>query len=138
MLFLFLCLIIICLEFSPPIVAATTNVKEWSTKTAVEKGDVFQIRVKIGTEPVSNLLVVSISPAGFVVEPILQPGLEKVSTTVSDGERIPAIRIKSLAPGSEIWFLSRYFHQTFWATKQYMKAMNNTSLTQPKKRNISI
>ena len=100
---IFLCLFLICFELLPITIFAAPNVKVWSTKTTVEKGDVFQIRVKIGTtEAISDVLVVPIPPAGFVVEPILQPGLEKVSSTASDGERVPAIRIKSLAPGSEI------------------------------------
>lgn len=76
--------------------SAAPSIKVLSTTQSVEKGGIFQIRVEISTnETIKNILIVPITPDGFVVDPMDMPGI-KASQNPSN------IQIEQLEEGSSI------------------------------------
>lgn len=87
--------VVVIIQLFVGIVLAATTVEVVPTKMNVEKGEVFQIRIKISTtESINNIIIDPIPPEGFRMEPIPSEGIE----TTPDKSQI---RINHLEAGSE-------------------------------------
>ncbi len=93
---IFIIAIVIVIPLSARIGIAAPTIKVLPTTQSIEKGGVFQIRVEISTnETIDNILIVPIVPDGFVVDPIIMPGIET-------SQKESTIRIERLETGSSI------------------------------------
>lgn len=83
-------------SFFPSAGSAAPSIKVLSTTQSVEKGGIFQIRVEISAnEAIKNILIVPITPDGFVLDPMDLPGIKTSQTP-------PKIQIDQLEAGSGI------------------------------------
>ena len=118
---------------------AAPRVEVWSSQEVVERGDVFQLWVRVETtESLCDLRVVPLLPAGFVACPVETSGV-RIETSGDSG--VPAARIPALAPGSELTVIFEVFAPGVWKRKEIcafgkrgLSKMEGTYTTEREKR----